>query len=299
MKTRSSKNAPQFSPVSLGLWRLHEWEMNRTKLRSYIEACLDAGITTFDHADIYGDYGNEEHFGRILADDPSLRDRMTIVSKTGICLPSESRPDTRIQHYNTSREYIIRSARRSLKKLQTDRLDLLLIHRPDPLMDPEEAAEAFAVLKKSGDILHAGVSNFTPAQFSMLQSRMNEPLVTNQVECSLMHTDPLCGGTLDQAAERSARPMIWSPLAGGRIFHDDSERAHQLRGMLHELALKYDAGNDQIALAWLHTLPCKPITVIGSGRIDRAKAAADAVSIRLDRQDWFALLKASRGHDVA
>lgn len=299
MKKKTSPFKPILSPVSLGLWRLHEWEMDTGQLRKYIEYCIEAGITTFDHADIYGDYGNEGLFGKVLKEAPGLRSQMQLVSKTGICLTTDNRPEHKIQHYNTSKSYINASVERSLKELRAETLDLLLIHRPDPLMDCTELADTFSGLIDRGLIRSAGVSNFTPSQFEMLQSRMDDPLHTNQVECSLLHTDPIYDGTFDQAQEFSFRPMIWSPFAGGRLFHEESDAARRLRSVLHELAEKYSAGTDQIALSWLHALPCKPVTVIGTGRIDRARAAADAVQIELDKQDWFRLLKASRGHDVA
>jgi predicted oxidoreductase len=299
LRRSSSKNGPELSLFAAGMWRLHEWNMNKNELSGFIEDCLELGITTFDHADIYGDYGNEEIFGRILKSNPSIREKMEIVTKCGICLSSPNRLVYRIQHYNTTAEHIRASAERSLKMLATDYIDLLLIHRPDPLMDASEMADAFMALIDEGKVKHVGVSNFTPSQFNLLQSKMDMPLATNQVECSLLHTAPLFDGTFDQAQELEFSPMIWSPMGGGDLFNGESEQAKRIRWVLGELSEKYGAGYDQLSLAWLLQLPCKPLPVLGTGKIDRVRNAVASAGIELERQDWFSLLKASRGHDVA
>lgn len=299
LRISSHKTGPELSLFAAGMWRLHEWNMSESELHGFIEDCLQSGITTFDHADLYGDYGNEEIFGRILKSNPSLRDKMEIVTKCGICLSSPNRPEYRIQHYNTTAEHIRASAERSLKMLATDYIDLLLIHRPDPLMDASEMADAFMKLMDEGKVRHVGVSNFTQSQFSMLQSKMDMPLATNQVECSLLHTAPLFDGTFDQTQKLGFSPMVWSPLGGGDLFTGESEQAKRVRWVLGELSEKYEAGYDQLALAWLLQLPCRPIPVLGTGRIERIMNAVASAKIELERQDWFSLLKASRGHDVA
>lgn len=290
---------PELSKISGGMWRLHSWDMKLNERISFVEKCIDLGITTFDHADIYGDYGNEALFGEILKKRPGIREQIQIVTKCGICLPGNSRTGFHIQHYNTSGEHIRNSIEQSLKNLHTDFLDLVLIHRPDPLMDASEAADTFMQLIAEKKINHVGVSNFTPSQYDLFQNKLDHPLVTNQVECSLLHINPLYDGTLDQAQKVDASPMIWSPFAGGRLFHEQSERAHRIRNQLHLLSDKYDSSIDQLALAWLLKHPSNPFPVVGTGKIERIKSAAEAVNITLDRQDWFTLLKASRGHDVA
>lgn len=292
------KSGPNFSRISLGLWRLHEWDMNITELTTYVEKAIELGITTFDHADIYGSYGNEELFGELLKQNPELREKIEIVSKCGICLISDNRPENRIQHYNTTSEYIRMSVERSLKKLQTDYLDLILIHRPDPLMNTTEMADIFSLLLEEEKVKHVGVSNFTPSQFDLFQSKMDIPLVTNQVECSLLHLDPIYDGTFDQAQKLNRSPMIWSPFAGGRIFTDHREHAQKMRNMCEDLAAKYSASVDQIALSWLFELPCNPQAVIGTGRSDRMKSAVKAMNVSLERQDWYRLLEAANGHPV-
>lgn len=291
------KSGPNFSRVSLGMWRLHEWGMSTTELTSYIEKAIGLGITTFDHADIYGSYGNEERFGNLLKQKPELREKMELVSKCGICLISEARPENRVQHYNTTSDYIRMSVERSLKKLHTEYLDLILIHRPDPLMNATEMADSFSQLLDEGKVKYVGVSNFSPSQFELFQSQLEAALVTNQVECSLLHLDPIYDGTFDQAQKMNRSPMIWSPFAGGRIFtgHD---RAQEVRRCCEEFAEKYSASVDQIALSWLFELPCNPQAVIGTGNPDRMESAAKAVDISIEREDWYRLLEVANGHPV-
>lgn len=173
---------PEFSRLVMGYWRLMEWNMSPRQLASFIEEHVELGITTADHADIYGGYACEAAFGEAMRLVPHLRGKMEIVTKCGIA--TTAKPENAIGHYITDRDYIISSAESSLKKLATDYIDLLLIHRPDPLMDADEVAEAFTALHHSGKVRHFGVSNFTPAQFALLQSRLPFTLATNQVELS-------------------------------------------------------------------------------------------------------------------
>lgn len=291
-------DGPEFSTIAAGFWRLNEWEMSTSELIDFIETCLELEITTFDHADIYGDYGNEALFGKALKEKPGLRDQMELVSKCGICLPVESRPKHWIQHYNTTGNHIRQSVENSLKNLHTDYLDLILIHRPDPLMDASEMADAFMGLIEEEKVRYVGVSNFTPSQFQLFQSVMDIPLVTNQIECSLLHTDPVYDGTLDQAQELGTSPMIWSPFAGGTLFTGSGEKEKRVRTAADQLCDKYDASIDQIALAWLLFLPSRPLPVLGTGKKNRLSSAIQALSLELERQDWYLLLEASNGHPV-
>ena len=214
------KNGPVFSRFVFGLWRLSDWGYSPQERLSLVHQCMDLGITTFDEADIYGDYQSQPLFGEALALEPALRDRIQIVSKCGIKLISSSFPDHQLPHYDTGADHIISSTETTLKQLHTDRIDVLLIHRPDPLMNADEMAEAFTRLKDAGKVLHVGVSNFTPSQFSLLQSRLPFPLVTNQVECSVLEFDVMHDGTLDQMQEAlRVSPMAWSPFGGGRLIH--------------------------------------------------------------------------------
>ncbi len=293
-----TEGGPIFSRIVAGIMRLREWDMDTSALVNFIYQCLDLGITTFDHADIYGSYRVEELFGKALAAEPSLRGRIELVTKCGIQLLSPNRPDTRVKHYDTSREHIIASAERSLRNFRTDVVDLLLIHRPDPLMDADEVAAALDELRAAGKIRHAGVSNFTPRQFELLQSRLDFPLVTNQIELSVLHLDPLHDGTLDQLQQWRVPPMAWSPVAGGRLFDPANERARRVRGALAAVGQELGASVDQVALAWLLRHPARVLPVMGTGKIERLREAAAAENVMLDRQQWFAIWEASAGHEV-
>src|SRR5690349_20157597 len=210
-------HGPTFSRIIAGAWRWHTVD-SKTVL-DLINTSLDKGITTFDHADIYGDHGNEEIFGNGIRGS-SLRDKMELVTKCGIKFPSAKRPATWVKHYDTSKKHILWSVENSLKMLGTDRIDLLLIHRPDPLMNPEEVASAFDLLQKQGKVLHFGVSNFTAAQFELLQGSLSTPLVTNQIELSISCHAPLFDGSLDVLMKHKASPMAWSPLGGGKLMDE-------------------------------------------------------------------------------
>ncbi len=289
---------PTLSRIVTGVMRLREWAMDTDALLTFIHECLDMGITTFDHADIYGSYTCETLFGEALAAEPSLRQRLELVTKCGIQLVSSNRPDTYVHHYDTSRDHIVASAERSLRNLRTDTIDLLLIHRPDPLMDADEVAEALSSLRQSGKVLHVGVSNFMPWQFHLLQSRLDFPLVTNQIELSVLYLDPLHDGTLDQMQRLRVPPMVWSPVAGGRLFNPGDERARRVRQALEKVGGDIGATAEAVALAWLMRHPVHVLPVMGTGKIERLREAVAAENITLDRQQWFAIWEASAGHEV-
>lgn len=261
------------------------WRQTPQQRLALIEQALELGITSFDHADIYT---SEEPFGVALAAAPHLRQRMEIVSKCGIY---GGLYGARVPHYNTGRAHIVASVEQSLRQLNTDYLDLLLIHRPDPLMDADEVAEAFSVLRAAGKVRHFGASNFNPAQFELLNERVT--LVTNQIEFSPLCLAPLGDGTLDQAQRLRRRPMIWSPLAGGRLFDHPA-----IAALLEELAARYGVTPGIIAYAWLLRHPSQPVVLTGSSRVEALREAAVAASVTLERQDWFALLRATTGTDV-
>jgi predicted oxidoreductase len=290
---------PSCSRIALGLWRLSSWGLSEEHLVDLIHASLDLGVTTFDHADIYGDYTCEQLFGRALALSPALRERMQLVTKCGIKLVSTSRPQHTIHHYDTSRQHILASVENSLRVLRTDRIDVLLIHRPDPLMDPDAVAEAFGLLRQAGKVLHFGVSNFTPSQFELLASRLDFPLVTNQVELSVMNMQVLHDGTVDHCHRLGISPMAWSPLGGGRLFHDDSQQAMRLRRALRTVGQSLGgASMDQVALAWILTHPARIVPVLGTGQLERIQKAARAAAIELTREQWFNIWRASTGQEV-
>jgi predicted oxidoreductase len=222
---------------------------------------------------------------------------MEIVSKCGIKLVSPGRPAHTIQHYDTSREHIVASCEESLRQLGTDYLDLLLIHRPDPLMDFDEVAEAFTRLQAAGKVRHVGVSNFTRHQFESLNRRV--PLATNQVEFSPLHTVPMFDETFDGLQDLGISPMIWSPLGGGRLFSAADEHGTRLRATIQEVADRLQQPFAGVVFAWIMMLPSRPLPLTGSGKIASVAAAVAATTFTLERSDWFAILRAARGHEVA
>ncbi|MGF6268757.1 putative oxidoreductase [Lelliottia nimipressuralis] len=286
---------PEFSRFVMGYWRLMDWNMSPRQLVSFIEEHLDLGITTVDHADIYGGYLCEAAFGEAMKLAPHLRERMEIVTKCGIA--TTARAESALGHYITDSDHIIKSAEQSLINLATDHLDLLLIHRPDPLMDADDVAQAFLSLHQSGKVRHFGVSNFTPAQLALLQSRLPFTLATNQVEISPVHQPLLLDGTLDQLQQLRIRPMAWSCLGGGRLFND--EAFQPLRDELETVARELKAESiEQVVYAWILRLPSQPLPIIGSGKIERVRSAIAAEELQMTRQQWFRIRKAALGYDV-
>ena len=293
------------SRLVYGVWRLDDAEGLSSEeverlAEERITACLELGITTFDHADIYGDYRCESLFGAALARNPSLRDGIELVTKCDICLLSEARPEHRVKHYDTTPGHIERSVETSLRNLSTDRIDLLLLHRPDPLMDAEQTAKVLDGLVSSGKVLHLGVSNFTPSQFELLQSRLDRPLLTNQIEISVLRTEALLDGTLDQAQRLGRPPMAWSPLAGGELF-GNGQQAERVRAALARVATRHGlepGAIDQVAIAWLLQLPSRPLPILGTQNLERLQGVARACDIELARQDWFEIFEASLGQEV-
>ncbi len=282
--------------------RWGEWGAGLTtaQVRSLIEGCLQLGVNTFDHADIYGDYSEEAAFGLVLAKAPALRQNLQIVTKCGIRMLGARRPEHRLKSYDSSGAHIIASAEASLRALRTDYLDVLLLHRPDFLMDADEVATAFHLLRDSGKVRAFGVSNFTVEQVALLHSRWPD-LLTNQIELSLLHLDALSDGSLDQAQRLRQQPMIWSPLAGGKLFSTNSPTPRQpaLAVALEAVAERHATQADVIAYAWVLALPSRPCVVTGSAQLARIAAAQAATQVQLTREDWYELLAAARGHEVA
>lgn len=285
------------SRIVQGYWRLAEWGMSDQELLGFIEQSIVAGITTVDHADIYGGYQCESLFGRALALKPSLRDKLQIVTKCGIMLPSKNRPEITSHRYDHSVQHILQSVDNSLQNLKVDHLELLLLHRPSPLMDADHIAEAFEHLHTIGKVRHFGVSNFTPQQFDLLQSRLEMPLLVNQVELSPLELKHFDDGTLEHAQQHAVTPMAWSPFAGGDLFRLEGINP-TLYKALADVSNAHAASLDQIALAWLMRHPSGIAPIIGSGNIDRVKSAQQALSIKLTDEQWFAIWVASKGHPV-
>lgn len=298
-KISLTKNGPLFSRIVHGVWRLNDWNCSSRDLLQFINSCVDLGITTFDNADIYGNYICEKLFGDALKLDNGLRSKIQIVTKCGIRLKSVNRPENKIKYYDTSKEHILRSVDNSLKSMNTDYIDLLLIHRPDFLMDADETAEAFTSLKKDGKVVHFGVSNFLPHQFDLLASRLDFPLATNQIEASVSCLDTFENGTVDHLQKLKVAPMVWSPFAGGRLFTENSERMNRIRTTLQNIANEFEGASiDLIALAWLLNHPVKFIPILGTGKIDRIKNVLRAEEIKLTPEQWYMIWQASKGIEV-
>ncbi|MCE3264410.1 MAG: oxidoreductase [Pseudoduganella sp.] len=285
------------SRVVAGMWRMTEWDMTPQQRLGFIEQCLALGVTSFDHADIYGGYGVEGLFGEALALKPSLREQIQLVSKCGIKLVAGRRPTHTIQHYDTSAAHIVASVENSLKELRTDYLDLLLIHRPDPLMDFDEVAGAFQRLRSAGKVKEFGVSNFSRHQFETLNRRI--ALATNQVEFSPLHLAPMFDETFDGLQDLGVQPMIWSPLGGGRLFTAGDEQGERLRLKIKAVADELGRPFASVVFAWIMQLPCKPVPLTGSGRIESIQVAVEATQFQLSKPQWFEILRAARGHEVA
>jgi predicted oxidoreductase len=290
----------KLSPVIAGCMKWGQWgaRFSTQQYLQMIEQCILLGVTSFDHADIYGDYTTEEEFGNALKFHPALRHQMQIITKCGIRRLTPNMPANKINSYDTSRDYIIHSVENSLHHFYTDHIDVLLIHRPDPLMHPAEIAEAFTKLKKDGKVLSFGVSNITPSQTSMVHSQF--PVEFNQVEISILNMDPMHNGQLDQCIELGIIPMAWSPLGGGNIFAHapTDERVLRIVSAAAILAAKHGVDPDQILLNWLLKHPAAIVPVLGTSKIDRVRKALEAAQVKMSREEWFMLWRASTGHEV-
>ncbi|MEI8075869.1 MAG: aldo/keto reductase [Bacteroidota bacterium] len=286
------------SPIA-GCMRWGAWgsKFNTEAYHSMISGCLDNGITAFDHADIYGDYTTEADFGATFKSFAARRDQIQIISKCGIQMLGPNRVQHTVKSYNTSKEHIISSAERSLQNLHTDYLDLLLIHRPNPLMHPDEIAEAVNKLKSAGKIRHFGVSNFLPHQVTLIEKSI--PVEFNQLEVSIVYTDPLFNGQLDQCIEKNIVPMAWSPLGGNIFSNSENPTNNRVIEMARKLTEKYTTTVSGVLIAWLYAHPSQIIPVMGTSQLERMIEAKEVKQIQLSKEDWFKLLEASRGIEVA
>ena len=299
MKTKLTENGLSISRIVAGCMSWGEWgaKLNTDQVSGFIEDCLELDVTTFDHADIYGHYTTEKLFGSALKSKSSIRSQIQLVTKCGIQLITPNRPANTITHYETSKKYIIRSAERSLQNLQTDYIDLLLIHRPSPLMNPSEIAEAFSKLKKEGKVRFFGVSNFTTTQFEMLHALF--PLQTNQIEISPIHLQPFLDGSLDQCIQHKIKPMAYSVMGGGKLFQKNpDQKTIRLRNALTELAERHHVSLDQIVMAWVFKHPARIIPILGTTKKQRMKAAVQSVLLEISDQEWFTIWEASMGEPV-
>ena len=276
--------------MSWGNWGKQLSTKEQTEL---IQFCVDNGNTTFDHADIYGDYTTEKDFGKALVESGVKRDEIQLISKCGIQYVGETRSNI-IKHYNYSKDYIIRSAEESLKSFKTDYLDTFLLHRPSPLMNPNEIAEAITHLQESGKIIQFGVSNFSPSQLDLISDKIK--VSVNQIEFSLTQHTAMLDGTLDQMLQNNIQPMCWSPL--GSIFKEENEQSSRIKKVLKSLSEKYCVSEDVIILSWILKHPANVSPVIGTTNRERIKNANKALDTQLELEDWFTLLAESQGQEV-
>lgn len=286
----------EFSQLIYGMWRIgDDGDTSAKHVTAKIQACLDQGITTFDQADIYGGYTAEAIFGAALAKSPALRNRMEIVTKCDIVAPVGRYAGNRVKYYDTSREHIEASVDQSLQAMGIDHIDLLLIHRPDPLMDHTETGAVLDDLLKTGKVRSVGASNFKPWDWDLLQSAMTNQLVTNQIELSLAHIDPFTNGDLAHHQQHDHTVMAWSPLGGGSLM----ATSHKTATLLDKIASGTGVDRAAVATAFLLRHPAKILPVLGTNNLHRIKAISDALKVQLDRETWFELYEAALGREVA
>src|SRR5215216_150904 len=286
-----SDAGPKVSPVIYGFYRWDQEENTEASMERVVHLCLELGINTFDHADIYGDYQSEELFGNLIANKSIKREDIILFTKCGVRIPHSSQPGIRITHVDTSKEHILKSLDNSLKKLRTDYIDIFLLNGFDPIADLEETAVALRQLKEKGKIKNIGVVNFSVFQHQLLASYLQLPIVTNHIELNLLNTAALDNGQIDYIKQRYMRPLASSPLAAGRIADGEDFAATKLRRKLTELSNKYNADIESIAVAWIFKLGALPL--IGTTDEKRIRNIVNALSIELERQDWYQLYEAS------
>ena len=298
-RSKSSPTGPVFSRLAYGTWRMLDDGSSMQEINRRLHRCVELGITTIDTAEIYGLYRVEAALGQALALSPGLRDKLEIVTKAGIYVPNKLNPERKVGYYDASCARLTQSIEQSLRLLGTDRVELFLVHRPDWLTGIDDTALGLNQLIRAGKIRSAGVSNYSATQFDALNSRMEQSLMTNQIEFHLLHMNPITDGTLDQCQQLRFQPMAWSPLAGGRIFDKNDQAAARLAVTAAGMSGKYgDATLEQLAYAWILAHPSRPIPVIGTNKIERIESAAKAAELTLDREDWYALWVAAQGRNI-
>ncbi|WP_227272219.1 aldo/keto reductase [Roseobacter weihaiensis] len=285
----------EVSRIVYGMWRLaDDPDTSPTHVRAKIDACLAQGITTMDQADIYGGYVAESLLGDCLKQSPGLRDQIEVVTKCDVVAPVGKYADARVKHYDTSATHITASVDASLMYMGLDHIDLLLIHRPDPLMDAAETGGALDALIAAGKIKAAGVSNFRPWDWDLLQANMTHPLATNQIELSLAARDSFTNGDLAHAQQHRIRPMAWSPLGGGSLMAEDGAVAARME----TIAQAQGVDRAAVAVAWLLAHPVGILPVMGTNTLSRIATFSDALRVEIDRQMWFELYEAANGQEV-
>lgn len=276
--------------MSWGIW---DKNLSMKEMAHLMNLFVENQITSFDHADIYGGYTTEAAFGEALKLSPLKREQIELISKCGIQYAVESR-NNRIKHYDYSKKYIVWSVENSLKNLQTDYLDVFLLHRPSPLMQADEIAEAVSMLKKEGKIKQFGVSNFTPSQMQLIHQKTK--IEYNQIQFSATHFSPMTDGTLDFMQTNQITPMAWNPL--GTVFREDSEQTRRLKKLFVRLVEKYEVGADLLLMSWILQHPSGVLPVAGTVNAGRIQLLKKSTEIKLDLQDWFEIWVESKGSKV-
>lgn len=285
----------EMSRIVYGMWRLgDDSDTSPAHVEAKIQSCLEQGITTFDQADIYGEYAAEAVLGGALRANPSLREQMQIVTKCDIVAPCGRYSDVKVKYYDTSRAHIEKSVETSLKDMAIDHIDLLLVHRPDPLMDHNETGAALDDLVASGKVGNIGVSNFRPWDWELLQSAMKNKLVTNQIEISLAEINPFTNGDLAFHQRQGDAMMAWSPLGGGSVIGNEG----QLGIVLDDIANAFGVDRGAVAVAFLLAHPAKILPVMGTNNLSRISTISDALKVKLDRENWYRLYEAALGKEV-
>lgn len=287
-----SDAGPKVSQAVYGFYRWNEVPDAAGTMERVVNLCLELGINTFDHADIYGNYQCEELFGQVLQKKSFRRQDVVLFTKCGLRLPHASQPDVRVKHYDTSRQHILNSVESSLRKLRTDYIDIFLLNHLDPLSDLEETALTLEQLRDSGKVKNIGIVNFSVFQHQLLASYLRIPIVTNHIELNLLNTTALDNGQLDYIKQRYMRPLASAPLAGGRIAGSADIHAMHVREKLQEMSRKYSSDIESLAVAWLVKLGALPL--VGTTDEQRIRNIARAFTIDLDHQDWYELYAASR-----
>lgn len=296
MERISLNKEVSLSRIVYGMWRLGDDENTSPEhVRAKIDASLDQGITSFDQADIYGGYEAEEILGNALSGS-TLRNKMEIVTKCDIIAPVGRYADARVKYYDTSRAHILASVDHSLRLMGTDHIDLLLIHRPDPLMDHHETGAALDEVIASGKVRSVGVSNFRHYDWELLQSAMKNQLVTNQIELSVLAHDSFVNGDVAFHQRIGTPLMAWSPLAGGALFSGDHP---DIMSALSNVALQNNVDETAVAIAWLLAHPSRILPVLGTNSLDRIKGMSAALDVKMDRQTWYEIYTAALGREVA
>ena len=296
MERISLNNEVSLSRIVYGMWRLGDDEnTNPEHVRAKIDASLDQGITSFDQADIYGGYEAEEILGNALSGS-ALRNKMEIVTKCDIIAPVGRYADARVKYYDTSRAHIMASVDHSLRLMGIDHIDVLLIHRPDPLMDHHETGAALDEVIASGKVRSVGVSNFRPYDWELLQSAMKNQLVTNQIELSVLAHDSFVNGDVAFHQRIGTPLMAWSPLAGGALFSGDHP---DVMSALSKVASENNVDETAVAIAWLLAHPSRILPVLGTNSLERIKSMSAALDVKMDRQTWYEIYTAALGREVA